>query len=404
MSLIKVLVVFLIIIFLITRRLNLGLIMLAGAFLLALLFAVWPWEWLQIAFYSAIDYTTVSLILSLVLIQFLEATLRRSGMLEQMVSSLKKLVPEHRLVMAFLPAFLGFLPSAGGALFSAPLVEEASKGYDISPSRKAFINFWFRHIWECIFPLYPGLILASSLLGVRLSSLVLHQWHYTVSAIIVGSVFAFPKIKSKNGLNPERGTLKDLGKLFFTILPVAVILVLVLIFHIELVLALVSVLLLLWAWVAYSLKYKFSNFWDLVKKAFSINTVFLVLGVIVFKDTMIQSGSVKELSDFFFSSGVPSILLVSFLPFFVGLLTGVTQAFVGVSFPLLLGIFGNPINLNMVALAYISGFVGVLASPVHLCLVLTRQYFKADWGKIYSMLAPSSALVLGVAFLVYILF
>jgi len=137
LSLIKVLIVFVLIIVLIIRRMNLGLIMLAGSFLLALLFSVWPLGWLQIAFYSAIDYSTITLLLSLIIIQFLEGTLRRSGLLQEMVSALKKLIPDHRIVMAILPAFLGFLPSAGGALFSAPLVEEESKGIEIKAEKKA---------------------------------------------------------------------------------------------------------------------------------------------------------------------------------------------------------------------------------------------------------------------------
>jgi len=403
MSLIKVIIVFVLIIFLITRHLNLGLIMIAGSFLLALLFSVWPWQWIQIAFYSAIDYNTVTLILALVLIQFLEATLRHSGLLEQMVASLKALIPDHRLVMAFLPAFLGFLPSAGGALFSAPLVEEASKGFNLTPAKKTYINYWFRHIWECVFPLYPGLILASSLLGVSLSALIFHQWHYTLLAILVGSAFAFPGVENRNHVVKSSSRWEDLGKLFFSILPVLAVLVLVLIFGVELDLALVFVLILLWSWVKVYRHWKLIQFWDLIKKAFSFSTVFLVLGVYIFKDTLIKSGSVKELSDFFFSSGVPSLVLVSVIPFFVGLLTGVTQAVVGVAFPLLLGIFGNPVVLPLVALAYLSGVVGVLASPVHLCLVLTRQYFKADWGKVYKMLAPSVAIVLAGAFLVYLI-
>jgi hypothetical protein len=38
--------------------------------------------------------------------------------------------------------------------------------------------------------------------------------------------------------------------------------------------------------------------------------------------------------------------------------------------------------------------LGVLASPVHLCLILTKQYFGAEWSGIYKYLAPSVAFVL----------
>jgi len=32
----------------------------------------------------------------------------------------------------------------------------------------------------------------------------------------------------------------------------------------------------------------------------------------------------------------------------------------------------------LIASAVAAGFLGVLLSPVHICLVLTREYFKAD--------------------------
>ena len=64
-----------------------------------------------------------------------------------------------------MPAFLGFLPSLGGALFSAPMVENASRRYDMTPEQKTAINYWFRHIWEFANPIMPGLLLLHKLPG-----------------------------------------------------------------------------------------------------------------------------------------------------------------------------------------------------------------------------------------------
>ena len=74
----------------------------------------------------------------------------------------------------------------------------------------------------------------------------------------------------------------------------------------------------------------------------------------------------------------------------LGLITGVTLAFIAVSFPLLLPLMGGAdVNMRLVMLAYASGFVGCLLSPVHLCLVLSRQYFKADLAKVVPPSPPS---------------
>jgi len=38
-----------------------------------------------------------------------------------------------------------------------------------------------------------------------------------------------------------------------------------------------------------------------------------------------------------------------------------------------------------------------MLSPVHMCLALTRAYFKAEWGPLYRRIAPSAALVTAAA-------
>ncbi len=398
-SFLKVLAVFILIIVLIARRWNIGLIMLAGSFILSLLFSMGVWPWIVMAFHTCIDFATLNLVGSLILIQFLEGTLRRTGLLESMVGALKRLISDHRLVMSFLPAFLGFLPSAGGAVFSAPLVAEASKDYELTAEKRSFINYWFRHIWEYVFPLYPGLILASALLVIPVQNIIFHQAPLTLVAVIAGAIIAFPGLKMRRApIERRKKRWRDLLDLFLAILPVLTVLVLVLAFHLDLLYSLTGVLLAMFLWAALTQKWKPANFWQLIVKSFSLNTVFLVFGVMIFKDTLLNSGAVNELSAFFHSTQVPSLFLASFLPFLVGVLTGVTQAFVAVAFPLLLNIYGTPVNLSLVALSYACGFAGVLISPVHLCLVLTREYFKAEWGKLYRLLLPAALSIIVAGF------
>jgi hypothetical protein len=53
--------------------------------------------------------------------------------------------------------------------------------------------------------------------------------------------------------------------------------------------------------------------------------------------------------------------------------------------------------------AFVGGYMGHMLSPMHLCLVITNDYFKADVGKIYKILIlpliiiSLSALVLVIA-------
>ncbi|MCK7476438.1 MAG: DUF401 family protein [Candidatus Moduliflexus flocculans] len=87
-------------------------------------------------------------------------------------------------------------------------------------------------------------------------------------------------------------------------------------------------------------------------------------------------------------------------PFIIGLLTGVNQAFVAISFPLLVPIIGqgSP-DMVLMTFAYVSGFCGILLSPAHLCLVLTADYFKAEMRDVYKILVWPVAAVFTVALL-----
>jgi len=61
------------------------------------------------------------------------------------------------------------------------------------------------------------------------------------------------------------------------------------------------------------------------------------------------------------------------------LISSVTVGFVGITFPVLLPFIVNDgANLYYIMFVFASGFAGVLLSPVHVCLILTKDYFQAD--------------------------
>ncbi len=135
---------------------------------------------------------------ALYLVVCLEIELRKSGALAGMVQALYRMFASPKFTLAIMPAFLGLLPSIGGARFSAPIVEEASKGVEITAEQKAGINFWFRHIFEFSSPLVPGLILACGIAGIKIGDLILHLGWLTIVAFIVGWIFLIRPLKVKS--------------------------------------------------------------------------------------------------------------------------------------------------------------------------------------------------------------
>src|SRR3972149_2769803 len=140
-DIIKITLVLIIIVFLLKKRWNLGLVMALSSVMLAFMYLLTPFEFWN-AFYTATyDKTTISLVVALTLIRIFENVMRKNGIMQLMMDSFRAMVMDRRILMASMPALIGLLPSMGGALFSAPMVEEASKGINISPEKKAFVNY-----------------------------------------------------------------------------------------------------------------------------------------------------------------------------------------------------------------------------------------------------------------------
>jgi hypothetical protein len=109
--------------------------------------------------------------------------------------------------------------------------------------------------------------------------------------------------------------------------------------------------------------------------------ILMVFGIMIFKAMLGTTGMIERLPLFFNTAGIPRYLVISFLPFIVGFLTGMTMAAVGITFPVILPLFDG--KLSLMTFSFMCGFAGVLLTPVHFCLALTREYFQADWLKLY---------------------
>jgi integral membrane protein (TIGR00529 family) len=382
-DLLKISLIFALILLLLRKKLNIGLVMLIAASVLFLLYRM-PFISIWKTCKGAVSNdVTIKLILALSFIRILELILREQAVLTDMMSAAKALLKNRKMVIISMPLLIGLMPSIGGAYFSAPMVAETTSDINMSPEEKSFINYWFRHPWEYVLPLYPGILLASAISGIELHNLIVVNITCAILMLITGFIFAMHGIKGvvKTG---ERLSKKGL----WSFAPIITVLLLVVIFHIELHYALLAVIMFLFLFYRYNLKNIFTAF----KHGFSIDVIILILGVMTFKEAMGYSGAVENLSQFFIKEGIPVFPILFLIPFITGLLTGITVGFVGATFPLIISIAGN-LSLGIISFAFAAGFLGVLLSPVHICLILTREYFKADLWGIYKKMIPACIIV-----------
>ncbi len=385
-DLLKISLVFILILFLLRKKLNIGLVMLIAASVLFLLYQMSSPSIWKTCKNAILNDVTIKLILALSFIRIFEMILREHAVLTKMTAAVKAIFKNRKIVIISMPLLIGLMPSIGGAYFSAPMVAETTNDTNMSPEEKGFINYWYRHPWEFVLPLYPGILLASAIAKVELYNLIIANSVYAALVIITGFIFAMHGIK---GIikTEERLLKKDL----WSFAPIVAVLLLVVIFRIELHYALLAVVISLLLFYHYNLKSTLKAF----KYGFSLDVILLILGIMIFKEAMYYSGAVNNLSTSFIQEGIPVLPILFLLPFITGLLTGVTVGFVGATFPLIISIAGN-ISLDAISFAFASGFLGVLLSPTHVCLLLTREYFNADlWGMYKIMLPPCMILFLG---------
>ncbi|MCK4428230.1 MAG: DUF401 family protein, partial [candidate division Zixibacteria bacterium] len=223
----------------------------------------------------------------------------------------------------------------------------------------------------------------------------------TFAMIILGLAFCTRKVKLPgNDTGFEHELKTPFLLLVKSIWPVMLVVMLNLFLKVDLVIALSFVIALL----IFSRKVKFKDILRILKQTVTFDVVALILGIMIFKNLLGTSGAVEVMPEQMMLWGIPKAAVTGIIPLAVGLLTGVTTAFVGVSYPILLPfLIPDQVDWGLVMLLYACGFMGVMLSPVHFCLILTKDYFRADLLKVYKLILPPALLLILFALLLVIL-
>jgi len=401
-EIIKLLVVIAVIILLIKKKWNLEYVILLASLLAGVFFNLSPIQIGNNFILALIDPDTLKLIGIIVLVYILSGVLRKVESLRNLVDSLQGLVKDYRLILAFIPALLGLIPMPAGAMFSAPMVKEVGGRVGLTPEEETFVNYWFRHIWEFVWPLFPGIILFAGLLKVEIQKVILVQFPLTIVTVIVGFVWEYKNLKKDTTLLNKKDILLNLKKLFFGVWPILLIIILVLGTKTDLLFSLLIVILSLIFLNIKKLSLKMLK--EIIRNDVDLSVVILIASIMIFKRILQVSGGIEIIPEAFAKLGVHPFIVLFSIPFFIGMLTGLTPAALGIGLPVLLPIIvqGEP-NLYYAMLAFTGAFVGVMSSPMHLCLAVTKNYFKADMGKMYKMLIlPLTIITLSALILVIV--
>ena len=373
---------------LIILKLNLGLSIFISAIFLGILRGFNFLDLLKNLWITLSASDTLEVLIIVVFITIFVSILATFGFLEEIVKSFSKIFSPK----IFIPAFafiIGALPMPGGALVSAPLVEEGAKSSVISSGEKTVINYWFRHIWEPVSPIYPEMPMNAAILGASIPFIVSVQWPVSVAMIVSGIIFLLPLIRV-NGDSKLEKSFKFYLEALQSVLPLVLVILLILVLKLSIILSIAAGIL----YVIFVKRVSFQKAIKSIDLKSLFKILFLMFSIFYLKYTVIDSNVITGVYKVLEIYNVPNFIILFFLPFIVGIMTGASTATFGVSYPLLLPIIRsvNIIPLNLF-IAFVGGWLGIMLTPTHLCLSLSIEYFSAKFKETYIILIKNLAFV-----------
>jgi integral membrane protein (TIGR00529 family) len=392
LTFLKVVVVFVAVVWAIRRKIPIGLALSGGGIATALLMGRMP-AWIGTELAGGLDAVlfkaeTLRFVAAMGLIVSLTTVLQVSGEMARLTTSFGAWLRRPRVALAALPAIIGLLPMPGGALFSAPMVEASAANTKLTAEDKALVNYWYRHVWECVCPIYSSVILCAQLIHREVKILSLALFPIAIAAIIAGLGYLGERIPRREETGTRRRAAFDA---LSGLLPLIVLFGIYGATPVGLPVAAAAGLLFAAAWHVATGHASVSG---LARAIFLrpavLDMMLMGYGAMVFGEMMSRSGAIDGISALFLAMGLPLIALATTIPFVVAFFSGMTIVYVSTTFPLLLGFPGVKENpLPVIALAFAAGFCGMLVSPLHSCLVVSTRYFRADLlGPIRRMALP----------------
>ncbi len=387
-QLVGLIIAFTLIVVLTAKRLNTASSILIGAMALAISYGASVQDFIHLSIQALEDPQTVSLTFQVTVIGILGYCMKETKLIDDLIAGLRTILATKTLV-AVIPAIVGLMPMPGGALLSAPLIDQEADKLKLTPERKVTVNITFRHIWFYIFPLSSTLILAAGLAGIGLYQLILMQVPSFVLSIALGYVLFIRRLDPDQDPKAQRNytiVIEGLAPILIAValnlagLPLAI----------SVGLGVFSSLLIKKTRPLIAMK--------LLWEGIPWGPALSIVGVMIFRRVIEDSKAIPLLFDILKEARVPLMIFATFFPLLIGAVSGLAIAGAGICIPFVLPLFGTAAPA-LVSIIVLSTYAGYYVSPLHLCLVLSNQYYKARIQRVYRLWIPYTFLVCGIGIL-----
>jgi len=412
-----VIAAFVIIILFSFKKVSLAYTMCAATVVMALTSGLPIAQSIQVIWSAFTDATTLELAVTVFAIGVFSTVMKETGYLDNMVQGLSGFLGNVKAAIMAVPALIGSMPVLGGAAVSAPLVDRLGDELELSPAQKAAINLVFRHGMFFIFPLSPSLIVVANLIGVSVGTLLSKLWTYGVAFWVAGYWFFLRSAGQVNTLeaspardqgaagepsaqipteasssNSRAGHLRQFLRYGS---PLLAALILSIAFKVSLWASMTAGIVLSIA-MAHLEKAALPSAPTVIKGA-NLPQVAAMFWIMAFKEFAARSPVFPALVDSANSHGMSPALLAVVFPLLFGYVSANHMTTTAVLIPILVPAGASPdAVLYLTSVIYGAGFVAYFTSPLHLCQVLTCQYYHIDLAQVYKTYWPVIAVVAGV--------
>lgn len=395
MDIIKLVGVFIIILFLINKKKPLFIAMLGGVAAVILFYQISFSELPSLFWKGAAGPATINLVLSFYFITFLQRMMEKRKRLIQAELSIHRLFNNPRLSVMLVPFVIGLLPSPGAVLIAAPIVDKIA-GESLNQEEKCFVTSYFRHISEAFLPTYASILLAIELSGQNIASFVLWMLPMVFVLFLLGYLLYVRRIPKSSTKYIKANITHELKQILHSLWPIAASITLILFAHLPVFLAVSFVLLVNVLIEGFSLE----ELKPMVASAFEYKLIFSSVAIMIFKEILSYTGVITELPVWFQAFPITPAIVFALI-FFFGTLVAGGQSMIAIVTPVAFATVpraGTALLVLLMSMSYIAAQI----SPTHICLSIVVDYFKVSFGslikKTIPVLIPFMMIVLGYYF------
>lgn len=348
-----------------------------------------------------LDPLSLDTILTVFMVSLVGGAMKHYGLLNRVVSAILQVIRSRKTVLMVIPSLIGMLTIPGGAVLSAPFVDDLGKDVGLIPPQRAAVNLIFRHIAMLVFPFsMVVLFVRSSMPGINIYLIIFYNLVFMVLLLTFAYFRYLRKIQDPSEVKNNRSDqlslyFKDLAVYTSPIyVPVVLNAALGIPFSAAMLFSLLTIFYLSdrkeFAWV--------------LKKSAGWDTVLMIVSVLMIKDIILQMNSMLEVFDLVFNAAGSHLTLIGVFiatSVFFGFITGNMNAPLAITLPMLTRLSSsNGMSIGQLHVftyfLMISAFLGYYFSPLHLCQTFTLKVMKVSTGELYKTYGAYVFVALGL--------